>query len=299
MEKNLILKNRLSPGDVLMMTVAIRDLHKTYPGEYLTDVRSPCPEIFENNPYMTPLNEKSPDVDSIDMMYPIIHESGQKGCHFSQGHRKFLAEHIGKRIDHFGMRPEIYLNGNEQAWPSPVVIEHGYTGPYWIINAGIKSDYPLKYYHRYQEVVDELKGEIQFVQVGHKAHNHPALDGVLDMRGKTTLRQLFRLSADAEGSVNVVSLQMVIMAAMSKPCVVVAGAREGVRWQLYPDQQFIYVNGCLPCATWDGCWKSKEEDCTNKKDGVPACMTLIEPHDIVRSINRYYDGGRLTRGGTQ
>ena len=49
--RKLLLVNRLAPGDILVMTNALRDLHKTYPGEYQTDVRTPCNEIFNNNPY--------------------------------------------------------------------------------------------------------------------------------------------------------------------------------------------------------------------------------------------------------
>jgi hypothetical protein len=48
----LILANPLAPGDILMSTSAIRDLHKAYPGEYVTDIRCPtgCEQIFYNNP---------------------------------------------------------------------------------------------------------------------------------------------------------------------------------------------------------------------------------------------------------
>ena len=87
---------------------------------------------------------------------------------------------------------------------------------------------------------------------------------------------------------------MHIAAAFRKPCVVVAGARESTRWELYPNHQFIYVNGCLPCATYDGCWKSRTSDCTNKIGEVAKCMTLITPNDVCGSIVRFYNGGMLT-----
>jgi hypothetical protein len=180
-------------------------------------------------------------------------------------------------------------------WPSPVTVEYGYEGPYWIINAGIKNDYTLKYYPYYQEVINLLKSRVQFVQVGQLEHDHPALENVIDMRGKTDLRKLFRLSYHAEGSVNCVSLQMVIMSAFEKPCVVVAGGREGVRWQIYPDHRYLYTNGALDCARYDGCWKSKRKECVNLVDDIPLCMKLIRPEDVVRAVELYYDGGRLKR----
>ena len=53
--RKLILSNYQSPGDFVMLTAAVRDLHLRYPGEFLTDVRSPCPQLWKNNPYLTPL----------------------------------------------------------------------------------------------------------------------------------------------------------------------------------------------------------------------------------------------------
>ena len=50
MPRKLILTCSLSPGDIVMLTAAVRDLHQTYPNEFVTDVRTPCPAIWENNP---------------------------------------------------------------------------------------------------------------------------------------------------------------------------------------------------------------------------------------------------------
>ena len=46
MARKLILKVMLSPGDICTLTAAIESLHSTYPGEYITDVRTACDEIF-------------------------------------------------------------------------------------------------------------------------------------------------------------------------------------------------------------------------------------------------------------
>jgi ADP-heptose:LPS heptosyltransferase len=297
--KKLILSNPLAPGDVLVSTCAVRDLHKAYPGEYLTDIRVPtgCEQIFENSPYITKLDDK--EAEKIKLEYPDIHNSGWSGRPFVTAHTMFLSEKIGRPIKHTSLRPDIFLSQDERLWPSPILKEHGYTGKYWIINAGVKNDYTLKYYHRYQEVVDLLKDKIQFVQVGQLEHNHPQLDGVLDIRGRTDLRELFRLSYFAEGAICGVSLQMVVMAALSKPCVVVAGGREPIRWQLTPDHRFLNTNGTMPCNAYDGCWKSKKSDCLDliSVDGEERahCMELIRPEDIVRAVELYYLGGRLQK----
>jgi len=57
MPRKLILRNLQCPGDVLMLTAAVRDLHKTYPDEFLTDVRTYSGALWDNNPYITPLDE--------------------------------------------------------------------------------------------------------------------------------------------------------------------------------------------------------------------------------------------------
>jgi ADP-heptose:LPS heptosyltransferase len=38
--KRLILRSFQSPGDVLMLTAAVRDLHRAHPGKFQTDVRT-------------------------------------------------------------------------------------------------------------------------------------------------------------------------------------------------------------------------------------------------------------------
>ncbi len=309
-KEKLVLVNDLSPGDILIMSVAIRSLHKAYPDRFITDVRSPCNEIFMNNPYVQHIDVQDPrranecietlkknptlppilvgDTRYIISHYPEIHKSGMSGLPFADGHRMWLEEQLDLHIDRSGMKPDIFFSDAELDMP------HQVNGRYWLINAGIKNDYTLKHYPYYQEVVNLLKDKIQFVQIGVLSHNHPILDGVIDLRGKTTLRQLFILSKYAEGAVCPVSLQMVIMAALSKPCVVVSGAREGVRWQLNPDHRFLYTNGAMKCARYDGCWKSKLEECTFKSQaGNPMCMELIRPEDIVRAIDLYYLGGAL------
>jgi hypothetical protein len=43
--RKLILRNFQSPGDILMLTAAVRDLHRAHPGEFLTDVRTSCPGL--------------------------------------------------------------------------------------------------------------------------------------------------------------------------------------------------------------------------------------------------------------
>src|SRR5436190_1918007 len=74
--KKLILKCGLSPGDIVMLTAAIRDLHLCYPGRFQTDVRTVCAGLWDNNPYITPL-EEADDVEQIDCSYPLINRANK------------------------------------------------------------------------------------------------------------------------------------------------------------------------------------------------------------------------------
>ena len=51
--QRLILKCSLSPGDIVVMTAAVRDLHAAYPGRFQIDVRTTAQEIWENSPHLT------------------------------------------------------------------------------------------------------------------------------------------------------------------------------------------------------------------------------------------------------
>src|SRR4051812_46891032 len=64
--KKLLLVNHCSPGDVLMLTAAVRDLHRAYPGEYLTGVDTYCPDLWQNNPHVQPIDGNDPEVLRID-----------------------------------------------------------------------------------------------------------------------------------------------------------------------------------------------------------------------------------------
>ena len=46
----LILRSQQSPGDIVMLTAAVRDLKGTLGAEVEIDVRTPCPALWENQP---------------------------------------------------------------------------------------------------------------------------------------------------------------------------------------------------------------------------------------------------------
>lgn len=316
-KRKLILSSSHSPGDVTMLSAAIRDLHATYPGEYQTDVESACNEIYEGNPLITKLDKKDPDVVCIPMHYPLIHDSNEGSYHFIHGYRKYLEERIGRPIKQGKMKPDIYIRDEERGWVSAVEEITKDNRPFWIIDAGYKNDFTAKAWSflRYQAVVNHFRNKIQFVQIGHRDHNHPELRGVINMVGQTDNRQLIRLIYHSIGILTPVSWPMVLAAGVpmknqfpkNRACVVLSGGREPVQWQMYPNHQFLHTCGTMPCCDNGGCWKSRvvpigdgDEKDKNNLCGYPArvdgqdiarCMANITVADVVRAIERYYDGG--------
>ena len=315
MEK-LILKNFLSVGDIVMLTAAVRDLHRCYPKRFITDVRTPYPELWENNPYMTSLADDAPDVKVINCHYPLINQSNQTPHHFIHAFIHFLNEKLNLSIKPTEFRGDIHLSDEEKQWASQIHELCREDIPFWIIVAGGKRDYTVKWWatERYQEVVDHFQGKIQFVQVGAREHDHRSLKGVIDLVGKTDLRQLVRLVYHAQGVLCPVTSLMHLAAAVevkgdspqSRSCVVVAGGREPAHWEAYPHHQFIHTNGSLKCCADGGCWKARtlplgdgdEKDrpenlCVDVVGKLPRCLDMITARDVIGRMELYFQGGAL------
>ncbi len=292
--RKIILKQTQSPGDVLTFTRAVEDLKLSYP-HWQIDVRTSCQEIWDNCPHLTPLKEEWDDVEVYNIEYPDINISGWNGLHYTDAFRNDLEKKLNIKIKKTSFKPKVWISDLEKSWINQVEIEFGWKGPFWILNAGHKPDNDLKHYHRWQEVVDlfnyYIEDKVKIVQIGHKNHIHEPLDGVLNLIGKTDTRQLIRLAWWAEGTIGCLSFQFVLAAALDKPGVVVAGGKEGVPWHIYPNIRHICTNGAIDCCKWDGCWKSKKEDCWHIVNGIPLCYKLITPRMIVDAIMMYYDGG--------
>lgn len=338
--EKLVLTTYLAPGDIVMLTAAVRDLHRAYPNQFVTDVATSASQIWENNPLIKRLrwhkekrevlNDKgkpetkdvvvADDADTkvIEMHYDKDYEasvsrSDQNAYHFIHGYTQHLENALGIRIPVTEFKGDIYISREEKSWMSQIE-ETGEKRPFWLIMAGGKFDFTTKWWptENYQAVVDHFKDEILFVQAGEAAHWHPRLTGVVDLVGKTDLRQFIRLVYHSSGIVCPITMAMHLAAAVEtkqnmpekRPCVVIAGGREPTNWEAYPHHKFLHTLGSLPCCENKACWVSrchkvgdgdeKDEEKNLCKRPVrvgdtdfPECMMLIEPGDVVRAIELY------------
>jgi ADP-heptose:LPS heptosyltransferase len=309
--RKLILRNELSPGDIVTLTAAVRDLHHSHPGRFITDVRTTCPALWEHNPFITPVADDDPLAEIIECHYPLIHQSNTAPYHMLHGFRMFLEEKLGVVIQAHSFKGDIHLSAAEKGWMSQVEEIEGLGARYWIIVSGGKLDFTAKWWDRCQAVVDHFKGRVRFVQCGEAQHHHPALRDVIDLRGKTNTRQLVRLMYHADGVVCPVTFLMHLAAAVeTKPgraknraCVVIAGGREPSQWEAYPHHQFLHTNGMLPCCDHGGCWRSRVEPLNDgdEKDKslclrpiilpsgrkLPQCLDMITARQVIDAVENY------------
>jgi len=254
-----------------MLSGSIRDLHESNPGLFITDVSTGCREIFEHSPYITDLS-KDPEAEKIKIQYPIVHECNEGAYHFVHGYAKDMENRLGVKIHVKHLKGDIHISNEEKSWISQVKEIMNINIPYWIIDAGCKSDYTAKHWcpGRFQQVVDD-NPQITFVQIGKDEadHYHPSLigDNLINLVGQTDdLRKLIRLVYHSYGVISPVSLPMHLAAAIepkldygrrTRPCIVLAGGREPSHWEAYTNHAYLHTCGKLPCCDNGGCWKSR------------------------------------------
>lgn len=302
--KRLLLKTHLPPGDIMTLTVAIESLHNQYPGKYLTGVNTLHQEIFHNNPWITKMREDK-TVEVINMEYSSIHKSNSTATSFINGYTEFLAQKLQISIVPIANHPVLYLEDKEKEWISQVQEIVGKKIPFWIVNAGIKTDFtnkswPVEYY---QEVVDKTKDRIQWVQIGSQHDTHPTLKNVINLVGKTSLRELIRLVWHASGGLGPVTLLQHVCAAWERPYMCLVGGREPLQWIQYPVQTTFHTLGQFDCCKTQACWKSrvvKQGRVDDEKNhslcelpvlgmsrASPRCMVSITPTEVSTVIRKY------------
>lgn len=306
----LLLRNGQCPGDVLMLTAAVRDLHRAHHAKFQLAVDTPYPELWENNPYITSTDVMGEPDQVIECEYPLVNRANHRPYHFIHGFIEDLERKLQLKIPAGSFCGDLHLSQQETIAPPA----HGVgDGPYWVMVAGGKEDITTKWWNTdsYQAVVDHFQGKIRFVQCGAAGDIHFPLRNVLDLVGKTGLREFIRLIYHANGVVCPVTFAMHVAAAVPmrpdrptlKPCVVIAGGREPPHWEMYPGHQFLHTVGALDCCALGGCWKSR---CQPIGDGSAAddslclypvrvrddlqiarCMTMISPKKVIEAIELY------------
>lgn len=164
------------------------------------------------------------------------------------------------------LRPYMFLTSDELQKgviaDRQVVVQSGATGANFRMRN--KEWYP----ERFQSVVDALRDRFQVIQLG--AQSDPLLEGVLDLRGKTTIREAGAVLANSIMFIGLVGFLMHLARAVDCRSVIVYGGRERP-WQsgYISNINLTGDTACSPCWRWNTCDYDRE------------CMKLIRPGAVV------------------
>jgi ADP-heptose:LPS heptosyltransferase len=271
-----------SPGDDLMCSAVFRELKKR--GTRSLALATPFPALFQNNR----------DVDQI-----IGHENPRLN-HWSQlglplraltytsydpltDADKPPSEHALTTICRLAglkgkveLRPYLFLTKAEFAAgkiaENQVVIQSSSLAS---VNAMRNKEW---YPQRFQEVCIELRSDLSVVQLG--AASDPRLEGAIDLRGKTTMRQSAAILANSLAFVGLVGFMMHLARAVDCRSVIVYGGREKPTQTGYVANKNLYSQvRCAPC------WLRNPCDFDRK------CMDMITTQQVIAAtaeqISRY------------
>jgi ADP-heptose:LPS heptosyltransferase len=320
MSRRFVLRHNRAPGDVTVLTALARDLKLTYP-ELEIDVDTSAPDIWRNNPYLTPLKNRKDQhgIQYVDCQYGDgIRAQKTETVHFLAWFHRDFHKRVGIQVPLRYPYGDIHLSHDEATVPLV-------SGRYWVVISGGKSDFTAKVWRitKMQETVNRLveKG-LGVVQIGStdSGHWHPPLDNTLNLVGESNLRDMLRLIKHADGVICGVTAAMHMAAALQRPCVMLSGGREAWWWEAYVNEnsgfgplasgqlkvphRCLHTIGLLDCCAAHGCWKNKvvkisDDDSLCKHpvltpgQAVPLCLEMITPDMVVAAAQSYYDDGTL------
>jgi hypothetical protein len=245
-----------APGDDLLLTPVLRALHEDGRGPLW--VMSNHAGLFAGNPHVAgvlPFDDglaRALSVLGVRRMRLRYHDylpAEDRSVAPNEHIVRLLARRAGihREID---VAPQVFLTADEIAAgriaPRQVAIHTtSRASGMPILN---KEWYP----ERFQQVVNMFGGELTFVQLGLAAD--PPLAGVVDLRGKTDLREAGAILANSLAFVGLVGFLMHLARAVGTPSVIVYGGREHPSQSGYAQNRNLFsAVECAPCWLWSRC----------------------------------------------
>jgi ADP-heptose:LPS heptosyltransferase len=149
-------------------------------------------------------------------------------------------------------------------------------------SSGLSAAFSMRnkewYPHRFQEVCSELRTDLQVIQLGSK--DDPKLEGAIDLRGKTTLRESAAILANSYVFIGLVGFLMHLARAVDCRSVIIYGGREKPTQTGYVANKNLYTQ--VKCAP---CWLRNPCDYDRK------CMDAVTVQQVIAAaadqISRY------------
>jgi ADP-heptose:LPS heptosyltransferase len=269
-------------GDDVMCSTVFRELRKRSKRSIAIVTRNPT--LFDHNP----------DVEKIIPQTDLsLNRWGRAGLPLKKlVHSGYDAtrdldlppdEHILIRMCRLGgvrgpveLRPYIFLTAEELA--AGKLAENQVT----IQSTGLASPLAMKnrewYPQRFQELCAQLRSDVRVVQVG--SASDMKLEGAIDLRGKTSLRQTAAILANSLVYVGLVGLVMHLARAVDCRSVIIYGGREKPAITGYVANKNLYQQvRCAPCWLRNPCEFNRK------------CMDMITVDQVIAAtadqISRY------------
>lgn len=264
-----------APGDDLLCTAVFRELRKRGHGQLW--MMSKHPALFAGN------RDVARVVPPEDR-YRDHAAAWRAQCHFLEYAPADRAQDtcvppkrhiIAELCARVGITGEIVLRPYFHLAKPELAGAHWAKGAIAIQSSGLAATWPMRnkqwYPERFQETVAGLHKSHQLVQLGAKTD--PPLEGVVDLRGKTSLRETAAVLANCRVYIGNVGFLMHLARAVECPSVVVYGGREAPWQSGYGANLNLFTE--LPCAP---CWR------LNTCDIDRACMKNITSQEVLRAV---------------
>ena len=269
-------------GDDLMCSVVFRELRKRSKRSIAMATQHPC------------LFEKNPDVEKVIRVSDArLNRWGRAGLPLrTLAHSTYDAardmdlppdEHILIRMCRLAgiggpveLRPYIFLTAEELA--AGRLAENQLA----IQSSGLASQVAMKnrewYPERFQELCAQLRSDVRVVQVG--AASDMKLEGAIDLRGKTSLRQTAAILANSLVFIGLADFVMHLARAVDCRSVIIYGGREKPAITGYVANKNLYHQvRCAPCGLRNPCEFNRK------------CMDMITVDQVIAAtadqISRY------------
>ncbi|HEX7653985.1 MAG TPA: glycosyltransferase family 9 protein [Verrucomicrobiae bacterium] len=259
-------------GDDLLCTAVFRELKKRSGGRIA--MRTKYAGLFENNPDVDHvLYHSQPRMEQwISAGLPWVPLTYAKYDPFSDADvppDKHILLHMLQLAGVRGpveVRPYLFLsqeefNAGKRAENQVVIQSSGLSAANSMRN---KEWYP----QRFQEVCAELRCDLTVIQLG--SPRDPKLEGALDLRGQTTLRESAAILANSMVFIGLVGFMMHLARAVDCRSVILYGGREKPTQTGYVANKNLYNQvKCAPCWLRNPCEFDRK------------CMDMITPQLVV------------------
>ncbi|HUC83735.1 MAG TPA: glycosyltransferase family 9 protein, partial [Candidatus Acidoferrales bacterium] len=259
-------------GDDLMCSVVFRELRKR--SKRSLAIVTSNPSLFERNPDVAKIiPQKSSRLNRWGRaglpVLKLIHTGYDPAHDLDLPPKEHVLIHMCRLAGITGpveLRPYIFLTEAELAagrlGEEQVAIQStGLAGPFAMHN---REWYP----QRFQELCAQLRSDVQVVQVG--SASDMKLEGAIDLRGKTSLRQTAAVLANSLVFIGLAGFVMHLARAVDCRSVIVYGGREKPAITGYVANKNLFTQvRCAPC------WLRNPCDFNRK------CMDMISVEDVI------------------